>query len=319
MTPSDLKTGDLIFFINSLHFIEHIALFANHKEGIPYIIHAITAPYYSVMLTALRPADISCSYLVMRPKQTELSLIATGILYRWVELQVPFATTEKRDTIVQTLEERGGFDCPNAGRIQEPFGKKSYLEHFPQYLEMANALPFVPSKEGKPEGMFCSETIIAAFNVGAVISKLSAIEQMGKKFWTLDAYDSVSHFVEQLDNPLPFDAKATLPAGIYEHCRKDPEHWEDLNTLVVDDEIVEEIARSKGVWREFKETLLLDASQKVRDCLKSPTHVDSDGGASPKASSSPREYLLFFAPIASIPRDSRSSPMRFLEKDGFGI
>ena len=314
MTLNDLKTGDLIFFCNSFGGIDHIALFANYKDGIPYIIHAVTAPYFSVMLTSLNRANEKCCYLVVRPTQTDISLIATGILYRWVELQVPFASTEKRDAIVNKLDNMGGFDRPDAGKIQEPFGKLTYIENFDQYIEIANSLPFVPCKDGKAEGMFCSETIISAYNVATLISQVRAVEQMGHKYWSLDGHTSLAHFVAALDIPLPFDAKATLPAGIYEHCINDTKHWLNLGVLEVTADINDEIASGKGVWREFKSYLLADANEKVRACLRSPTNLGCEGGASPRRS--PREQLLFFAPTGSIPLANRSSPICFLQELG---
>ena len=318
MTLQDLKTGDLIFFCNSIGSIDHIALFANYKDGIPYIIHAVTYPYYSVMLTSLSRANESCSYRVVRPTQTDISLIATGILYRWVELQVPFASTEKRDAIVNRLDNIRGFDRPDAGKIQEPFGKETYIENFYQYINIANALPFVPSIDGKAEGMFCSETIISAYNVATLISQVTAVEQMGHKYWSLDGYTSIAHFVAELDIALPFDAKATLPAGIYEHCVNDTMHWLNLGVLEVTAEINDEMAKRKDVWREFKSNLLADANEKVRACLKSPTNQDFEGGESQRRS--PRERLLFFAPTGPISSANRSSPISFLkELDDVGV
>jgi hypothetical protein len=79
-------------------------------------------------------------------------------------------------------------------------------------------------------------------------------------------------------------------------------------------DINDEIARGKGVWREFKSYLLADANEKVRACLRSPTNLDCEGGASPRRS--PREQLLFFAPTGSIPLANRSSPICFLQELG---
>jgi hypothetical protein len=193
MDDNELKTGDLIFYLDTLGTVEHIALYANHKLGIPYVVHAVTAPYNSVMLTCLKKPDHGCSYKVMRPINTDLALISTGILFRWVEHQVPFATREKRDLLINTLDKEGGFDNVDAGKIQESYGKKGYESNFLQYLLMANALPYIAEEDGAIKGLRCAEAIVAAFNIALVISHATLIRKKSVEDgyeWVLNGYPS---------------------------------------------------------------------------------------------------------------------------------
>ena len=272
ITDSELKTGDLVFYLNSAGVPEHIAVFANHCNGVPYVIHATSHPYYSVMLTHLKP-ELDNQYCVMRPNNTNIAFAAVGILSRWVEHQVRFATTKKRDALVNPLDAMGGFlDNPRTeeiGRIQEQYGKASYLVNYAYYLEMANALPLIPKPE---EGMVCSETIVAAFNIALLIMHEHCVKTLYGYDWTSNPNWSLDAFIHLLDNPLPFDARAILPAGILKHCQDNLNHWEDKGSLMMEEHYVleEDFAKNKNKWRAFKDALLYEAPEKSRQFLSSP-------------------------------------------------
>lgn len=283
MLESELQIGDLIFFLDTLSNAEHIALFVSMKDDVPYVIHATSAPYYAVMLTRLKPADIGCAYRVVRPIHKNLALIATGILFQWVEHLVPYASREKFDAIMNELDQKGGIDNPNAGIVQEAHGKATYESNYAQYLIMANSLPYIPHEEGKIKGLRCAETIVAAFNIALVIMHATLIQSFMGYEWILDGYSSLEVFIASLNNPLPFDAKTTLPAGILTHCLKDKAQWIDQGMLFVDPGEDPAPEKCREIWCEFKTALQTSALEKVNQFLSSP-----------KASLDPSEYARFF-------------------------
>jgi len=270
MTNNELKIGDLIFYSNTLGAIEHIAMYIAEKDTVPYVVHAVSRPYDSIMLTQIKPVDPGCSYRVMRPLNHALTLVAAGILLRWVEHQVPFATQEKRSALVNFLDEIGGFDNASAGKVQEPHGKKTYRSTYLQYLDMANALPYIPQEEGEIKGLFCSEAIVSAFNIALLTSYASITSLLQGNEWSLSTFTSLGRYINALENPLPFDAKATLPAGIFEHCFSHPEQWSDQGKLSIENNVdICDHDKNKELWRDFKTALLAEAPEKLQEQLSS--------------------------------------------------
>ena len=247
MNSHELLSGDLIFYVNSLAFVEHIALYIGEHASVPYVVHATTGEYRAMMITRISPPDEGCSYRVMRPVNQTLAQEAKKILSEWVKMRVPFASNERRDIVVNYLDNIGAFDTPTAGEKQAIHGKKTYLSNYAWYFTMAKYLPLVPD-----DGLFCSEAIVAAFNVALLMQH--AIETVTLE-WTLAEGVTLEEFAAGLDNPLPFDARATLPAGIYHHCSHSPLHWENKGDLLLESSVVsdeESKAVSKKVWVEFK-------------------------------------------------------------------
>lgn len=320
MTHNELKIGDLIFYLNALGAIEHIAIYIAEKDTVPYVVHAVSAPYYSIMLTQIKPADPGCSYRVMRPINHELALVAAGILLRWVEHQVPFATQEKRNALVNFLDNRGGFDNPRAGKVQEPHGKKTYRSTYLQYLDMANALPYIPQEAGEIKGLFCSEAIVSAFNIALLTSCASITPILHGNEWSLSAFTSLGGYLNVLKNPLPFDAKATLPAGMFEHCLTHPEQWSDQGDLTIEHNVdICDNNINKDIWRGFKTALIAEAPKKLQEQLSSspkkkhrlasPVFFQADANLSPTPSFSD---LLTLTECDDGRERSTSSPFVYL-------
>lgn len=284
INSNQLQSGDLIFYFNSIKEAEHIALYAGSKDGVPYVLHATSAPHNAVMLTHLKEADSGCEYRVMRALDNFLSLKAKEILLTWVEYAVPFASVEKRDGIFNLMDKMGGIDNPvQSGAIQDKHGKKTYAKNYSQYLLMANHLPFIPltyTSENKIEGLLCSEAIIAAFNIALLMMHAT---QIGDQ-WVIDSAPTFNDFIKLLNNPLPFDAKEALPNGIYKHCLDSPMQWIDQGSLTI---ILysEPDSTSKADWREFKSALQAVALENTTRFLES--QIDS---------SENHELNLYFAP-----------------------
>ena len=322
MTNNDLQIGDLIFYTNTLGSIEHIAMYINHKDTTPYVVHAVSSPYNSIMLTQIKPADPGCSYHVMRPVNNEITLIAAGILLRWVEHQVPFATEKKRNALINCLDDIGGFDTPNAGKVQEPHGKKTYRATYLQYLDMANALPYIPKEQNEIKGFSCSEAIVSAFNVALIIACAAIIPTLQGDTWSLDAFTSLDDYIDLLKNPLPFDAKSILAAGIFEHCTKNSEDWLNQGVLTIVPREETNFNEHKEVWREFKTALLAEAPEKLKNFIASPTQKNhsssprffSAGERSRSSSCASTSQLLTCTEITGDEKrtESVSSPFNFL-------
>ncbi|HBI21710.1 MAG TPA: hypothetical protein DDY37_03850 [Legionella sp.] len=133
---------------------------------------------------------------------------------------------------------------------------------------MANHLPFIPvtyTHEGKIEGLLCTEAIIAAFNIAQLMLHASQKEER----WVIERDATLREFVCSLDNPLPFDGRATLPAGMYKHCIDTPTHWEDHGQLTVLS-IPEPDLKCKADWREFKTSLKEVAMENTARFIESP-------------------------------------------------
>ena len=263
-------------------------MYIAQKDTVPYVVHAISGTYNSIMLTQIKPVDSGCSYRVMRPLNHDLTLVAAGILLRWVEHQVPFATQEKRSALINLLDNKRGFDNPNAGKVQEPHGKETYRSTYLQYLDMANALPYIPKEEGEIKGLFCSEAIVSAFNIALLMSYASTTSLLQGNEWSLSTFTLLGNYINALDNPLPFDAKATLPAGIFEHCLDHPEQWSDQGKLSIENNVAPgDHDKNKELWREFKTALLAEAPEKLQEQL----------------SSSPKKKHRFASPVFFQPDD----------------
>ena len=268
MNSDQLKPGDLIFSFNCNNEAEHLAMYAGSKNGVPYVLHATSKPHNAVMLTHLTDADEGCEYRVMRAVDTELALDAKHILLTWVEHLVPFASVEKRDAIFNLIDRLGGVDTPQAGLIQEHHGKKTYEMNYSQYLLMANHLPYIPisyTKEEKVEGLRCTEAVIAAFNIALLMMHATQIEDK----WIIEHVASLGEFVAELDNPLPFDAKESLPTGVYKHCADSTLHWENHGVLTITP-YPKPDSIGKADWREFKASLEAVAIENTAQFLASP-------------------------------------------------
>ena len=285
MIHSELKTGDLVFYLAPNGVSEHVAVYAGHRNGMPYVAHATTSPYNAIMLTRLKPSDLCCAYMIFRPNNSHLACVATGILLRWIEHQIPFAHPSKRDPLINYLDAIGGFlDSPNTaaiGPIQEQHGKKTYVSSYAQYFNMIAALPWIPQEDGEIKGLFCSESIIAAFNMALLIMHETCFRNAdGGYEWGPNPRFSLDVFTASLANPLPFDAKTTLPAGMFKHCSEDVSNWSSLGELcIIDEPLSPEISElNKTDWLEFKTALRQKVPEEIRSlmCSPAPKRVDDD-------------------------------------------
>ena len=316
MHDDDLKMGDLIFYADTLGQMEHVALYVGHKDHLPYVVHATTGEYKAVMLTRLKQPDHGCFYHVMRPCcQDEVIKATVAILLRWVEFQVPY---KYHDELNFQLDELCGLEGKKAPKIQESFGKQHFEARFPYYFEIANALPLTPlDKNGCMEGMFCSEVIIAAFNVAQIVLHAILLQSMDRPQWALPPTLALSVFIKNLNSPLPFDAQTTLPAGMHAHCLADTCNWQDCGSLMIESMSDLELDKAKPVWREFRQALREDAPVKVQQLLQSPGNRFMLFDGSPRRSPT-------FIPISSLSNDEQqglrtrtlSSPAYFLGLDG---
>ncbi|GGI80454.1 hypothetical protein [Legionella impletisoli] len=311
MNQDELLAGDLIFYFNTLGIAEHIALYAGEKDGIPYVLHATTEPHRAVMLTYLKEPDPFCSYHVMRPVNQILALEAKQILLNWVKHLVPFASDEKYDRLVNPIDELAGFERADSGIIQYEYGRRTYRSNFNQYLLFANHLPYIPEENGKIQGLLCSEAVIAAFNVVLVQTYASSKEIFGKKVWNIEG--DIEAFIDSLDSPLPLDAKTTFPAGIYEHCLREPAHWHHLGVLTISP-LPAISEHDKAQWKEFISSLKESAQEKALSFSTSET-PDLSSGADSRSSDSTAIlslspfYCTFFKPraLTDKPSDSQIS------------
>ena len=288
MNSNELRSGDLVFSFNSNNESEHIALYAGHKDGVPYVLHATSKPHNAIMLTRLIPADEGCSYHVMRALDTDLSQEVRRIFLDWVEHKVPYASTEKVDRILNLMDKLGGIDTPYAGEKQEEFGKASYQKNYAYYFQMAHYLPYIPvthTSSLKIEGLRCCEAIVAAFNIALLMRHATYLNNQ----WTLGEGQTLEAFVSQLNNPLPFDASASLSAGVYRHCSHTPAHW--INCGMMD--LLPSLPHSpenKVLWHEFKDALNKVGMENTAQFLKLSN--------SPKIAASAQQSL--FKPLTEL-------------------
>ena len=316
MHDYELKMGDLILYADTLGQMEHVALYVGHKDQLPYVVHATTGEYKAVMLTRLKQPDQGCSYHVMRPRcQDEVIKATVAILLRWVECQVPY---KYHDELNFQLDEVRGLEGEKAPKIQESFGKQHFEARFPYYFEMANALPLTPlDKNGCMTGMFCSEVIIAAFNVAQIVLHEILLQSMDSPQWALPPTLALSVLIKNLNSPLPFDAEMTLPAGMHQHCLGDTCNWQDGGPLMIEPMPDLDLDKVKPVWKEFKQSLREDAPVKVQQLLQLP------GNSFMFFESSLRGSPTFIS-ISSLSNDEQqglrnrtlSSPAYFLGLDG---
>ncbi len=315
MNDLELQMGDLVYFLATNGVPEHIALYVNHKDGIPYVIHATGHPYNAVMLTRLSSPDDNCNYRVVRPLNKNLAYVATGILFRWVESQIPFATTEKRDAICNYLDDIGGWldnaDLSAIGRIQESYGQETYVSNYSQYVSMLEALPMIPEEHDRIQGLRCSEAIVAAFNIALLIMHETCKKTLSGYKLDPDPCINLESFIGLLDNPLPFDAKKMVSAGMLKYCSEHPAQWSDLGVLNIQPKILnkEEADSNRSRWLGFRDALRLEAPDKIAPLIASP-------GSSPRTVNfngcdSPLSFLQCSSFDSSL-LQRPSSPMKFL-------
>ncbi len=305
MNSNELQPGDLIFSFSSIGEAEHLALYAGKKGGVPYVLHATTAPHDAVMLTYLTPPGENCHYRVMRPLNVPLALDAKEVLLTWVEHLVPYASVKKRDKILNWIDNLGGLDNPTrSGIIQQEYGKKTYQDNYSQYLLMANHLPFIPltyTDENKIEGLRCAEALVAAFNIALLLQHATHRDDK----WFIEDVASLEDFVDALDNPLPFDAKNALSFGVYQHCLDSPMHWDNQGELTYLS-YPEPGPSDKTDWRDFKASLQAVARINTLRFIESPRAIPEN---------SEMDQYLRFSPISpattSITR-SRSASLSVL-------
>ena len=314
MHSDQLQSGDLIFYFNSTNKAEHLALYAGSKNGVPYVLHATSAPHHAVMLTNLVAADEGCSYQIMRPLNIDLALDAKQILLDWVEFLVPFASADKQDKIYNKIDDLGGFNnSSNADAIQETYGKATYIKNYSQYLLMANHLPFIPinyTKEGKIEGLRCTETIIAAYNIALLMMHATYLSNL----WTIEHVATLDEFANTLDNPLPFDSTVAMPIGVYKHCMENPVHWNNLGELTLLPYPKPDPA-SKADWREFKESLRKVAVENTSRFIASPKSSIENRDLSRCFTFKPGAECSAASATASSPARGRACSLSFIERN----
>ncbi len=338
MLVEELKTGDLIFELDSLGSIEHVSIYAGIRQGLHYQVHATLGRHYrSIMITYLRQNK----YAIFRPQNNDLALLATGIMYRWVEFQVPFASEEKRSQLLRSLDRlklqkmsKLSVDISREQReqeehiIEEDFGKSEYGTRSIQlYINMLKALPFVPVTEGDstsmPMGLFCSEAIIAAYNIAMMISHEELFRQINEAPEGLPVTAILEDMIRKLDNPLPFDASSTYPGGMYKHCLENASHWENLGILNHQEVLEEDLAAQRDDWLEFRRLLLEDAPALVEKYMRlerAVTPIDAlleseNQNDSPIPRHRSPQHLLLWSHLDAIPR---SSPVHFLGQSEVG-
>ena len=316
MLIDELKTGDLIFELDSMHTAEHVSMYAGKRKGLHYQVHATLGSYNSVMVTYL-PAG---NYEVIRSKDNNLALLATGIMYRWVEYQVLFANESKQNKLHKILEDGRGIDHPNASDFQEKFGKTEYgIGSIELYINMFKALPYVPKIAGERIGLFCSEAIIAAFNIALMMSHEELFKRLNETPANFPVSAILKTMITKLDNPLPFDASSTYPGGMYKHCIEDTTHWDNLGTLSHQEDLQHALSEQKADWLEFRGFLLEDAPTHVEQYMNMERTVtprdeplDLENHRDSPISAERSQPLLFWA---GLPKTPRSSPVHFHGQD----
>lgn len=319
MLVDELKTGDLIFELDSKRTAEHVSMYAGKREGLHYQVHATVGRYKSIMITYLPEGD----YEVIRSNDNHLALLATGIMYRWVEHQVKFAEV-KHNQLLSRLEDLRGIDLPNAAVIQEEFGKSMYnTASIDLYFNMSKALPYVPRIAGERMELFCSEAIIAAFNMALMISNEELIQLLSATPTSLPVSVILETMIRELDNPLPFDASSTWPGGMYKHCIEDASHWNNLGTLSHHKDLQIALSEQKKEWLEFRGLLLEDAPTHVEQYMLLERAVTpsvelldlANQSESPISEERNSQHLLLWVGLQKPPR---SSPVHFRGQDDQG-
>ncbi len=256
MHQNELQMGDLVFFVSpGIDIVEHTSIYLGMKAGVHYVLHATKGSYKAMMVTQLKNTmDSEFKYRIMRPKDVKLSIDAIVILLRWVEHQVPYASKAKIDRLMRVAEQSFSFELKSSAPLQAFFGRKSYRKNYAQYFSMANALPYVVEDGGVVEGFGCAESIVLAFNL-ALLMRYAKHELLadGRIAWGIHEGD-MEDFVDFIHNPLPFDARASLSAGLCDHCATNPEDWLDLGELTPELSVcLDEDARE--IWKIFREDL----------------------------------------------------------------
>lgn len=142
----------------------------------------------------------------------------------------------------------------DSAKTQADFGKINYRSTYSQYLSMANALPYVLGENGDVEGFGCAESVVTAFNLALLMRHAKQVSSVdGHITWGIGDC-SMDEFIASFHNPLPFDAKRSLSAGLYEHCANSPDDWCSMGELSPQ-ESIDPGENAKDIWREFKEIL----------------------------------------------------------------
>ncbi|MCX7116455.1 MAG: NlpC/P60 family protein, partial [Legionellales bacterium] len=256
---SSLEIGDLIFFMDSAKNAEHVAIYIGQRKHVPFIVHVVISTYKSIMMTRLKPSDEHCSYEVYRPKQSRLAWLAVAILFRWVELQVPYASESKSRLLERRISALTNGDHPTLGRqVQMAFARETFQSHFHQYVEAAYHMysPRSMHAEGSLGlvGMSCSEAIVYAFNIAellhndALICTRSKDIDNGTFIWNTEAYPTESSYLDWARPVLPLDATRIRADSLYHHCNTHLA-WRNMGTLTIHPvEALPEETYSKADW-----------------------------------------------------------------------
>jgi len=273
MKQSNLVVGDLIFYVSpSLDIVEHTAIYLGEKEGVPYVLHAARDSYKTMMVTHFKnTVDAEFRYRVMRPRDIELSINAIIIFLGWVEYQVPYASQEKIERLLFDVEKYCSLEQKESAKIQADYGKKNYCLNYNQYLVMANALPYIVIDNDDIEGFGCAESVVTAFNL-ALLMRHARQERSseGRISWSIGDI-TMDEFVGCLHNPLPFDAKRSLSAGLYEHCANSPDDWVKMGELTPQASVAPD-EDAKELWKSFKEILKARALLLIEKRRTSPDY-----------------------------------------------
>lgn len=259
MKPQDLMPGDLIIYLDTMGKAEHIAVFLGIKQSQPFVVHAVTDSYNSMMQTRLLPADPKCSYQVIRPKNFHLGLIALYYLNYWVEYQVPYSMS-KMSSLEDKLDAIKGYSFfnKNAEQTQFRIASDNYQAYFKSCMQMMGSISdSLVMKDDKLDGLFCSEAVVKAFNLAYL--SLHNLSKPGVSPRSRDRFDKESEYVtNQANNPMPLAAEDSMPAAISYFCSQST-HWQIIGLLDVPE-------------KEFSESLALKYKIEWKECIKKLIH-----------------------------------------------
>ena len=195
ITPSDLLAGDLIFSLNSLGAVEHVAVYAGIKDQRRTIIHAVSGRYNSIMRTLLKPIQIGQRpYQVYRNKNFRLAGSVKHRMGVWSEQVIPYDA--KAADFVTKMDESLDFWDPSmrsgTSRLLE-YSKEMSKINFYRRIKFAARRnnPIYPERveKGKSgKGLRCAEAVILAYQIEELTSFLKPLEKFKDFGWISDKH-----------------------------------------------------------------------------------------------------------------------------------
>jgi hypothetical protein len=203
MQIQDLNPGDIIFYTDSKNNADHVGIFKEIKDRVPYLLHAVQGRYNRLLVTKL-PVDINFS--VYRAHDSELAEAALALLHHWSRYGVPY--DERRNKLMQAMEDkREHMDIQNYLAYNQQRYHKNYYRilkfsarvHTSPVLFRKNNL--LDPQNAEPEylsrGMRCDQAVILAFQC-AELKQLNLIDanKIPSDAWVSDKYAN-NNLIEQ--------------------------------------------------------------------------------------------------------------------------